>query len=305
MVKLGLWAVAETPFSETMPPGPSAPGLDALPQDFSVLLGIDVALFLTGLAMLASTAVWLALRGEDPLRAAPPRQNRFREDSVAVVVATYLTTALLLSVLLTGHRSDEPSVLASVAIGNGAQLAGAAVCLFLARRQFDGGPRRFVLGDPQVGWRHRLGVAGMLSIGAVGICPAVAVVTAWLIVRVAPTYELPEHPTLEALAKGQPLAAVVALWIGAAVVAPAAEELFFRGLLQTWLVTVLERRRWAIAGSAVAFGLVHYQQPHAVPALMVLGVMLGFAYERTGSLLPAMIVHSAFNTKTLIWEAVG
>ena len=49
---------------------------------------------------------------------------------------------------------------------------------------------------------------------------------------------------------------------------------------------------------ALAFTLVH-AQVHALPALL-LGVLLGLAYERTGSLLVPILVHALFNLKTLI-----
>jgi len=37
----------------------------------------------------------------------------------------------------------------------------------------------------------------------------------------------------------------------------------------------------------------------------VLALLLGYAYERTGSLLPPMVIHALFNAKTLIWEALA
>ena len=63
-------------------------------------------------------------------------------------------------------------------------------------------------------------------------------------------------------------------------------------------------RRWlAIVLTSGAFGVVHLQQVQAVPALVALSILIGFLYERSGSLLPAIGVHVAFNLKTLIWDA--
>ena len=88
--------------------------------------------------------------------------------------------------------------------------------------------------------------------------------------------------------------------------APLFEELLYRGLLQTALVSVLPRRRWVVVLVASAmFALVHAMVPwHALPGLFVLGVVLGWLYERTGSLWPPIGVHAGFNAvsvATTIW----
>jgi membrane protease YdiL (CAAX protease family) len=78
-----------------------------------------------------------------------------------------------------------------------------------------------------------------------------------------------------------------------AVVAPVVEELFFRGLV----LRSLERRvgtAWAVVGSAVAFGLAHFELLQ-LPALVGVGVVCGVLAVRTGRLGPGIFVHAAFN----------
>jgi len=75
--------------------------------------------------------------------------------------------------------------------------------------------------------------------------------------------------------------------------APFVEELFFRGLL----LRALSRRfgdGWAVGGSAVAFGLAHFQVVQ-FPALVFLGAVLGFVAVRTGRLGPGIWAHAGFN----------
>jgi membrane protease YdiL (CAAX protease family) len=80
--------------------------------------------------------------------------------------------------------------------------------------------------------------------------------------------------------------------------APLVEELFFRGLV----LSSLQRRfgdGWAVAGSAVAFGLAHFE-PLQLPALVALGVVLAVLALRTGRLGPGIFAHAAFNAVTII-----
>lgn len=84
--------------------------------------------------------------------------------------------------------------------------------------------------------------------------------------------------------------ALTLLVVGLAV--PFGEELLFRGLLYTWL------RRWGFAvaavGSALIFGLYHGVNV-VLPATVVLGLILAFAYERSGSIWPAVVGHALYN----------
>ncbi len=81
--------------------------------------------------------------------------------------------------------------------------------------------------------------------------------------------------------------------VGAAVVAPVVEELFFRGFLFAGL-----RRRlgWVKAGliSAALFSLIHFT-PTAMPPIFLLGCIFALLYEKSRSLWPAILVHATMN----------
>ena len=89
---------------------------------------------------------------------------------------------------------------------------------------------------------------------------------------------------------GELFAAVVVL----GVMAGGAEELFFRGYMQTRL-RVAWRPGPAILATSAAFALLHMEWIHAAMAL-VLGLYLGALTERAGSALPAIVCHVVNNS---------
>ena len=89
---------------------------------------------------------------------------------------------------------------------------------------------------------------------------------------------------------------VVALTVLLAVVmAPLAEELFFRG----WLYTSLRARFsfvTALTVTSVLFGLAHFEKTGIYAlAVMPVGFVLGFVRERTGSVVATIAIHAIYN----------
>ena len=82
------------------------------------------------------------------------------------------------------------------------------------------------------------------------------------------------------------------VWVMGAVVGPLVEEIFFRGLLfRAYLRTRGPILAYAL--SATLFALLHLNLA-ALPPILVLGLLLAWLYQRTGSLTPSVIAH-AFN----------
>jgi len=97
----------------------------------------------------------------------------------------------------------------------------------------------------------------------------------------------------------------VAISLMAVLVAPLTEEFFFRGLVQG-----VVRRCWgrglAILVGALIFALLHANL-YALPELLALGIVLGWTYERTRSLVAPVMVHCLHNGMVLLllWARVG
>jgi membrane protease YdiL (CAAX protease family) len=99
-------------------------------------------------------------------------------------------------------------------------------------------------------------------------------------------------------AKAKDPTGVVLLVLIVVIGAPIVEELFFRGLL----LRSIERQfgtTWAVVGSAVVFGVSHFELLQ-LPALIAFGVVLALLAVRTRRLGPGIFAHMAFNTVTVI-----
>lgn len=82
-----------------------------------------------------------------------------------------------------------------------------------------------------------------------------------------------------------------------AVIGPVAEEVVFRGVVYA----AFRRRlgvRWGLVGSAALFAALHLD-PIALGPIFLMGLLLGWLYERTGSLIPSMTVHFVHNSVML------
>ncbi len=84
-------------------------------------------------------------------------------------------------------------------------------------------------------------------------------------------------------------------FLSMAVLAPVMEELLFRGAIQGHLQRIGWHPAWAIFTSAFIFGAVH-GNPAQIPFAFLMGVVFGWLYYRTGSLLPGIVGHVLNNT---------
>jgi membrane protease YdiL (CAAX protease family) len=115
-------------------------------------------------------------------------------------------------------------------------------------------------------------------------------------------YQMQQHQELELMTEHSQLPLRILIAIVAVVVAPFLEEMLFRGLVQTMIRSFFEvgKGAWlAIALSSGLFAIMHANAGHW-PALFVLGVCLGYAYEKSGSLLRPVFIHSLFNATSII-----
>ena len=121
-------------------------------------------------------------------------------------------------------------------------------------------------------------------------------------------YQMQPHEQLQLVSAHPQLLLQISVVAVAVVMAPLVEEVLFRGMFQTamrvflgayWVAEKSGSNRslvaWtAIGVTSVLFAVVHADAGHW-PVLFVLSLCLGYAYEKSGSLVRPIVIHAIFN----------
>ena len=106
------------------------------------------------------------------------------------------------------------------------------------------------------------------------------------------------NPLLQTVLEANDTGALAIFFTTAAIAAPLFEEFLFRGFLLPSLTRYMPV--WgAIALSSFVFAAAHLSLSEILP-LMVLGIILGIVYTRSRNLLAPMLLHSAWNSITML-----
>lgn len=220
-------------------------------------------------------------RGEPLVAARPHAQVPWEAGDVALVVVGYLVVATLMTRGMPESRPVIDRLVGNAVLSLGTMLAGIAWLRFR-------GADWPALGFPGGRLRDDLAVA----------CRALGLVVFPLLMAAAAlnaivTYD---HPIVNFLDGRRDLVAAALVVISAVVVAPLTEEFFFRRILQGWLEKhFADESGVAVALSAIAFASAHAGQGLAFLPLFPLALVLGLIAERTGSIVPCVLLHAMFN----------
>ena len=132
---------------------------------------------------------------------------------------------------------------------------------------------------------------------AIGMSVLIAVAQLLVTVSVLSLFDVDFFYQGEALERRQQLFSGLAGALFVVVSGPIIEEICFRGLLLDGLLKTRCRPWVAIIISAVAFGLFHGLWAPFVTATLF-GILAGWLYWRTGSIIPGLIIHIANNSLT-------
>lgn len=220
-------------------------------------------------------------RGEPVVAERVHPQVPWEAGDVALVVVVYLLGATLLARGASESRPLVDRLVANAVLSLGTMLAAMAWLRFRGADWAD-------LGFPEGRLRDHAALAAR-ALGLV-VFPLLMLAAA---LNAVVQYE---HPIVDFLDRNRGLAAAGVVVLSAVVVAPLTEEFFFRRVLQGWLERhFADEPGVAVALSAIAFASAHAGQGLAFLPLFPLALVLGRLVERTGSIVPSVLLHGMFN----------
>ena len=245
-------------------------------------------LALGGAVLFVVGLVYSAIRQLRVRSVLPP--ERYRGPSVFILLALALVLATVLNIPFSADAAElligngELTFLGALVILVSTQVALLVVSwLFVYRPNALAALPRFP--GPNAGSALRAGLGwGVVAWLASTV---VIVIAAWVLEQlgIPPEAQAAER-AIEVL---DPWLVVVAVVI----IAPVAEEAFFRGVVfNAWRREA--GRRWAFFGSAALFAAIHLSLLSLLP-IFVLGLGLAWVYDRTKSLLAPMAMHATVN----------
>ncbi len=234
---------------------------------------------------------WLAEPSENPWNTPWPGDIVWQVIIVTFFVLGQIAIPILFAIAGLKANENDPRSYGFVVLGNYVSFAiGGLLVLWLSVRPF------LPLSADWFQFRLR-GKALLWGIG--GYLVAIPLV---VIVSLANQYLWQgrggSNPLLPIALNGQDQIALICFYITAAIAAPIFEEIMFRGFLLPSLTRYLPMNG-AIVLSSFIFAIAHLSLSEVLP-LMVLGMILGLVYTRSRNLLSPMLLHSLWNSGTLI-----
>jgi sodium transport system permease protein len=136
------------------------------------------------------------------------------------------------------------------------------------------------------------GAIGWSSLAALGLLPLLDECSYWVysLLAIPPSLQRELLRFLQA----ESISRLLLLWMALALTPALCEELFFRGFLFSRL-TASWSLGASLAASSILFGLFHRSAVFFLPTLLA-GFLLALVTWKTGSILPAMLIHLLVNS---------
>ena len=175
-----------------------------------------------------------------------------------------------------------------------------AVMMFLAHIHFTRRLKGFGLNIKTIAKDFVMAIINLLAVWPLMLA-AVQITTYIAKLIWGADYQIQPHEQLEMITEYTQLPDRIMIVFVAVVIAPFLEEMMFRGFVQTTIRSYLNIKNsaWpAITISSVFFALMHANPAHW-PALFILGMCLGYSYEKSGSLFRPIFIHLFFNASSV------
>ena len=278
--------------------------------EFVEIITADRLICAVGLLLLARWLLTTSL-GRKALADSPPRRNDMPLYAPLIPLFIWFGPVPLASLIARKFLSDLPAwkgaFLDHCVFGIGAILT-TGVILVLARTYFARRLKGFGLNVKSTVRDFAAAFVNLITVWPLVMAAMIVTISLMEFIS-SQEYQMERHQELNLIVEHPQLSLRILIVVVAVIVAPVLEELLFRGLFQTAIRSFFEAgsglrriassRIWfAIIVSSVLFALMHANPGHW-PALFVLGIGMGYAYEKSGSLLQPIFIHAFFNAITI------
>ena len=118
-----------------------------------------------------------------------------------------------------------------------------------------------------------------------------------------PDFQMQQNEGLAVILENKQLSLRILTIFFATIITPVFEELIFRGLLQSYLRDIGYGPWRAVFIASIIFSVFHPLMH--LPALLVLSIAMGYAYEKSGSLSRSIFIHFFFNSASIAFALLG
>jgi membrane protease YdiL (CAAX protease family) len=267
----------------------------------------SIFMIISAMAGLALFIYWVVKNrfGRGTLERAIFRQNFMPYYLPFAVIFGWLGLYLVTSNLAENLTAQLPDWQQKLAVYSSFVLIEIVIIVFIfisARRYFEGGLSGFGLSLKGI-FKDIVSAAAMF----VAVWPLV-LAAIYLIIIIGrliegPDFQMQQNEGLAVILENKQWSLRLLMIFFATILTPIFEELIFRGLLQTYLRD-LDYSPWqSIFIASIIFSILHPLMH--LPALLILSVCMGYAYERSGSLLRPIFIHLFFNAATIAFALLG
>jgi len=273
-------------------------------KQFDKLINLpDAIIYLTGMILLAFWLLKTSL-GRNALADSSPRRNNMPRYLPFIALLTWFggvpIAFSITTILLPDLSESQKALLENLVFCIGAVII-IGIIIYVARDSFARRLKGFGLDIKTIPKDLFFAFVNLLSVWPL-IFAAMIITIFFGKIILGRDFYLEQHEALKTITAYPQLLLRVFIIVTTVIIGPVLEEMLFRGLLQTMMRSFFESRNriWlAILISSGLFAMVHANAGHW-PALFMLALCLGYSYEKSGSLLRPIFIHSLFNSVAII-----
>jgi membrane protease YdiL (CAAX protease family) len=269
-------------------------------KEFADNFDISILLAVLGLCLFGYWLIKTSL-GREALLDSKPRRNSMPVYFPLAVILFWFCSGMIAILAvneLTAEMPEHSQVLAQTFAFSAISAVSALGAVVLVRKYFSRGLKGFGLNFSKLLKDAFFAAPYLLAVWPVAI--AVLLLTARVgKVIYGDDYAIEPHENLVLIrSHTQPIVRAMILFSGA-IITPFFEEVLFRGLIQTTIRSYTMRPWLSITITSGIFAMFHSQEAHW-PAIFILGMLFGYAYEKSGSLFRPIFIHILFNGLTIL-----